>query len=61
MSSNTDELAEVNVITGALEIVARDSKDLKLKENLEKLISYINENGTGDNSLTLLSRASWKW
>lgn len=59
--SHFDKQAEVDVIVGALEIIAKDSKEPKLKENLEGLIFYIKENGTGDDSIILLSRASWKW
>ena len=57
----TEQEKEVSVITGALEIVARETKDTGLSKNLEDLIFYIKEHGTGNDSITLLSRASWKW
>ncbi|MFA5838765.1 MAG: hypothetical protein WC849_02410 [Candidatus Paceibacterota bacterium] len=59
--SRLDKMAEVDVVVGAIEIATRDIKDSELSKNLDKLVSYIKENGTGDNSLVLLSRASWKW
>ncbi|TSD02771.1 MAG: hypothetical protein Athens071416_516 [Parcubacteria group bacterium Athens0714_16] len=52
---------EINVVIGALEIVARDGKDPILKRNLENLIFHLKEYGTTENPMILLSRASWKW
>lgn len=56
-----EKQAEVDTVVNALDIAIKDSEDSKLKQNLENMISYIKENGTGNDSITLLSRASWEW
>ena len=68
MRKEVDELLEyiekekeIDVIVGALEIIGKDTKNSELARNLESFVFYIKENGTGDDSMTLLSRASWKW
>ena len=68
MRKEVDELLEyiekekeIDVIVGALEIIGKDTKNSELARNLESFVFYIKENGTGNDSITLLSRASWKW